>query len=101
MFDDIELAGQAGDGDEAVQLCTELRPNIILMDLVMPGMSSRRGHAADPSPRATRRWWPHKLTDEDLMGETLRAGAIGYLMEDDLGGPGRRRRGRRTPGAGR
>ena len=62
MFDDIELAGQAGDGDEAVQLCRELQPDVVLMDLVMPGTLGRRGHAADPRhvPRHQGRR-PHEL----------------------------------------
>ena len=57
MFDDIELAGQAGDGDEAVQLCRELRPDVVLMDLVMPGLSgveaTRQILAPAPTPRSS------------------------------------------------
>jgi two-component system, NarL family, response regulator LiaR len=83
MFDDIELAGQAGDGEEAVRLCSELSPDVVLMDLVMPGMSgveaTRRILAACPDTRVVALT---SFTEEDLIGETLRAGAIGYLMKN-------------------
>jgi two-component system, NarL family, response regulator LiaR len=83
MFDDIELAGQAGDGEEAVRLCVELQPDVVLMDLVMPGMSgveaTRRILEACPETRVVALT---SFTEEDLIGETLRAGAIGYLMKN-------------------
>jgi NarL family two-component system response regulator LiaR len=83
MFDDIELVGQAGDGEEAVRLCDELRPDVVLMDLVMPGTSgveaTRRIVASWPETRVVALT---SFTDEDMIGETLRAGAIGYLMKN-------------------
>ncbi len=83
MFDDIELVGQAGDGEEAVRLCGELQPDVVLMDLVLPGTSgveaTRRVLASCPETRVVALT---SFTDEDLIGETLRAGAIGYLMKN-------------------
>jgi two-component system, NarL family, response regulator LiaR len=83
MFDDIELAGQAGDGEDAVRLCAELHPDVVLMDLVMPGMSgveaTRRILETCPETRVVALT---SFTEEDLIGETLRAGAIGYLMKN-------------------
>jgi NarL family two-component system response regulator LiaR len=83
MFDDIELAGQAGDGEEAVRLCRELRPDVVLMDLVMPGVSgveaTRQILATCPGAKVVALT---SFTDDDLIGETLRAGAIGYLMKN-------------------
>jgi NarL family two-component system response regulator LiaR len=83
MFDDIELAGQAGDGEEAVRLCRELRPDVVLMDLVMPGLSgveaTRQILATCPGAKVVALT---SFTDDDLIGETLRAGAIGYLMKN-------------------
>jgi two-component system, NarL family, response regulator LiaR len=83
MFDDIELAGQAGDGEQALQLCRELQPDVVLMDLVMPGMSgveaTRRVLAECPGTRVVALT---SFTEEDLIGDTLRAGAIGYLMKN-------------------
>ena len=37
-FDDLELAGEAAQGEEAVQRCAEVQPDVVLMDLLMPGM---------------------------------------------------------------
>jgi NarL family two-component system response regulator LiaR len=83
MFDDIELAAQAGDGEEAVRLCRELSPDVVLMDLVMPGLSgvdaTRQILAACPGTKVVALT---SFTDEGLIGETLRAGAIGYLMKN-------------------
>jgi two-component system, NarL family, response regulator LiaR len=83
MFDDIVLAGQAGSGEEAVRLCGEIHPDVVLMDLVMPGMSgveaTRRVLAACPSTKVVALT---SFTEEDLVGDTLRAGAIGYLMKN-------------------
>jgi NarL family two-component system response regulator LiaR len=83
MFDDIELAGQAGDGEEAVRLCRELGPDVVLMDLVMPGVSgveaTRQILATSPGTKVVALT---SFTDDDLIGQTLRAGAIGYLMKN-------------------
>ena len=83
MFDDIEVVGQAGDGEEAVRLCGEVQPDVVLMDLVLPGTSgveaTRRVLASCPETRVVALT---SFTDEDLIGETLRAGAIGYLMKN-------------------
>ncbi len=38
VFDDLELVGEAASGQAAVQLCSELQPDVVLMDLVMPEM---------------------------------------------------------------
>ena len=42
VFDDLELAGEAANGDEAIELCAHLLPDVVLMDLAMPG----RPHAS-------------------------------------------------------
>jgi NarL family two-component system response regulator LiaR len=84
MFDDIELVAQAGDGEEAVRLCRELEPDVVLMDLVMPagmsGVDATKQLLAD-HPRVK----VVALTsfgEDELIRETLRAGAIGYLMKN-------------------
>ena len=84
MFDDIELVAQAGDGDEAVRLCRELSPDVVLMDLVMPGGTSgvdatREVLAACPNAKVVALT---SFGEDRLVHETLRAGAIGYLMKD-------------------
>ena len=82
-FDDLELAGEAGSGEAAVRLCTQSQPDVVLMDLVMPGMD---GAAAT---RAIRQSCPQtqvvvltSFKEEELVQRALQAGAIGYLLKD-------------------
>lgn len=82
-FDDLELAGEARDGEEAVRVCTQTQPDVILMDLVMLGMD---GAAAT---QAVRQCCPHtqvviltSFNEEGLVQKALQAGAIGYLLKD-------------------
>lgn len=82
-FDDLELAGEAEDGEEALRLCDQLHPDVILMDMMMPGID---GAAAT---QAIRQRYPQvqviALTgfkEQDLVQRALQAGAIGYLLKD-------------------
>ncbi len=82
----IEVAGQAGDGEEAVALAEALRPDVILMDLKMPHLggipATRRIRAARPEIRVII------LTTydaDDLVFEGIKAGAQGYLLKDAAG----------------
>lgn len=80
---DLEVVGEAGNGEEALRLAARLRPDVILMDLQMPVLdgveSTRRLRAAHPECRVI------VLTtfdDDEYVFEGLRAGAIGYLLKD-------------------
>jgi NarL family two-component system response regulator LiaR len=83
VFDDLQLAGEAESGAAAIQLCGEIRPNVVLMDMVMPDMD---GAAAT---RAIRRQYPQvqvivltSFKEGELIKNALEAGAIGYLLKD-------------------
>ena len=83
VYDDLELVGEAGGGEEAVRLCENLQPDVVLMDLVMPGMD---GAAAT---RVIRERWPHvqvvaltSFKEKDLVQGVLEAGAIGYMLKN-------------------
>jgi NarL family two-component system response regulator LiaR len=82
-FDDLELVGEAGGGEEAVRLCEQVQPDVVLMDLVMPGMD---GAAAT---RAIRERCPQvqvialtSFKEDELVQGALQAGAISYLLKN-------------------
>jgi len=82
-FDDLELVADAGSGEEAVRLCEQVEPDVVLMDLVMPGMD---GAAAT---HAIRERCPHvqvialtSFKEKELVQGALEAGAIGYLLKN-------------------
>ncbi|MEU2426223.1 response regulator transcription factor [Streptomyces sp. NPDC007851] len=81
----FEVAGEAGDGTEAVRLAAETRPDVVLMDIRMPGLNGIEAterilaQAAAPAPRVL------VLTTFDLdeyVYGALRAGASGFLLKD-------------------
>lgn len=81
--DDIEVAGEAADGDEAVAMARRMRPDVVLMDLRMPKLdgvaATERIVAAIPDARVL------VLTTYDTDREIVRAveaGATGYLLKD-------------------
>ena len=86
LFDDIELVAQAGSGEAAVRACEEAQPDVVLMDLVMPGMSgteaTREILTRCPAARVLALT---SFSDEELIEGALRAGAIGYLTKNISG----------------
>ncbi len=82
-YDDLELVGEAKNGLEAVKLCGENRPDVILMDLMMPemdGITATRAILADyPEIKIIAMT---SFEDEQLVHDVLAAGAISYLIKN-------------------
>jgi NarL family two-component system response regulator LiaR len=86
---DLELVAEANNGKEAILLCERARPDVVLMDLVMPEMSGAE------ATKSIRERWPEvqvialtSFQEKELVREALQAGAISYLLKnvsaDDL-----------------
>jgi len=80
---DVEIVGEAGDAAEALRCVTELRPDIVLMDIGMPGFSSFDATRViqNDFPR-TRVVFLTMHEDQDYVMRGLQAGAAGYLLKD-------------------
>jgi two-component system, NarL family, response regulator LiaR len=83
VFDDLQMVGEADNGSDAIQRCAEIRPDVVLMDMVMPGMD---GVSAT---RAIRQRFPQvqvialtSFKEGELIKNALEAGAIAYLLKD-------------------
>ncbi len=83
VFDDLELAGEAAGGQEALQLCARLKPDVVLMDMVMPEMdgavATRLIRQQSSSIQVVALT---SFKEEALIQNALQAGAIGYLLKD-------------------
>jgi DNA-binding NarL/FixJ family response regulator len=82
-YDDIEVVGTAADGREAVDVCRQHQPDVVLMDLSMPVLdgieSTRQVMKAVPGTRIVVLT---SFSDRDRIIEALDAGAVGYLLKD-------------------
>jgi two-component system, NarL family, response regulator LiaR len=86
LFDDIELVAQADSGAAAVRLCRQTRPDVVLMDLIMPGTNGVTATEEILRERpATKVLALTSFSDEELIEAALRAGAIGYLLKNITG----------------
>jgi NarL family two-component system response regulator LiaR len=82
-FDDLEMVAEASSGEEALRLCDQVKPDVVLMDLVMPGMDGAQ------TTEAIRQRCPHiqvialtSFKEQELVQGALQAGAIGYLLKN-------------------
>jgi NarL family two-component system response regulator LiaR len=80
---DIEVAGEAKNGRDAVSMAESLRPDVVLMDLVMPGMDGIEAirHIVDGQPES-RILVLTSFSAEDKVFPAIKAGAMGYLLKD-------------------
>ena len=81
-YEDLELVGGADSGEEALRLCEQVRPDVILMDMRMPGLDG------PATTQAIRQRFPRvrvlaltSFHDEQLVQQAMAAGAIGYLLK--------------------
>ncbi len=81
--DDLELVGEAASGEQAIQRCQKVQPDVILMDLMMPGMDGAT------ATKMIREKCPEiqvialtSFKEKELVEGALQAGAIGYLLKD-------------------
>ena len=83
---DLEIVGEAGDGQAALRAYADLQPDLVLMDVRMPGMDG-----VETTWRLRERWPAARVIilttfdDDEYVFEALRAGALGYLLKDVSG----------------
>ena len=83
--DDIEVVGEAENGQEAIKLSTKLTPDVVLMDIRMPvldGLAATHQLAADQKLRNVRIVILTTFEIDEYVFEAIRAGAAGFLVKD-------------------
>jgi len=82
-YPEVEVIGQASDGVQALQLIKQAKPNVVLLDMVMPGLD---GLATIPKIReispSTRILVVTGFAESDRVYQAIKAGALGYILKD-------------------
>lgn len=83
VFEDFQLVGEADGGRQAVELCKVLKPDVVLMDMVMPDMdgatATRLIRESNPDIQIIALT---SFREEELVNAAMKAGAIGYLLKN-------------------
>ena len=83
VYDDLEVVAQAEDGQQAIELCAQVQPDVILMDILMPKVDGPTATVcileAFPQVQVIALT---SFVEEDLVRQALQAGATGYLLKD-------------------
>ncbi|MGC8862756.1 MAG: response regulator, partial [Armatimonadota bacterium] len=82
-YDDLAVAGEATTGAEAIEKVRDLKPNILLLDLIMPemgGVEVLEALSAEDLP--TRTIVLTGVDDDELLARSIQSGAMGYLLKD-------------------
>lgn len=83
--EEFEVVGEAGTGEDAIRLVTELKPQLLILDVAMPSMSG-----VEVTQKVAQNWPEVRILilsshrDSTYVRETLRAGAKGYLLKDAI-----------------
>ncbi len=83
IYEDLDVVGEAENGTEALKLCPQLMPDVILMDMVMPEMDGPTTIA-----HIRQNGWPIQIIaltsfdDQDMVQTAVQAGAVGFLHKD-------------------
>jgi NarL family two-component system response regulator LiaR len=83
LYDEIEVVGEAKNGQQALELCATLEPDVVLMDMVMPVMDG------PTATRLIREQFPRvqvlaltSFDEEEIVHRAIEAGAVGFLYKD-------------------
>jgi NarL family two-component system response regulator LiaR len=83
IYDDLEFVAEAENGEEAIERCEQLQPDVVMMDMVMPGMDGAT------AARIIRERWPQiqvialtSFKDQEWVEKALQAGVVGYLLKN-------------------
>ena len=83
VHQDIQVAGQASNGQEAVEVAAKIVPDVVLMDVRMPGLNGVRAtHLLKQALPQCRVIVLTTFDDDEYVFDALRAGAVGYLLKD-------------------
>ena len=86
FYDDIEVIGEAEDGLEAIEMCSKLNPDVVLMDLIMPKVGG-----LEATGKILKDWPSIKIIiltsfiDKKLIEDSLKAGSMGYVLKNISG----------------